>query len=419
MSSLDVYYQRALVGRLYRGAHELEFEYASDWLRSDAAFAISLSLPLGPGVRPGVFFSNLLPEGPSREVITRRLRIAYEDDFALLEAIGGECAGALTLLPPGTTPAETEARAEELPLSELERIATNGSYADARGPSPGARLSLAGAQGKLPVVVDDARFYLPLGNTPSTHLLKFENPGFRYLPENEVLTSALLRELGLPCVTMALHHFGGGKRKHSACCVTRYDRVRGGAGTTRLHQEDLCQALGLSSHDKYEADRGPSFARLYACVRRSSAEPFVDGRALIDWWMLCWLCGNSDAHAKNLALVYREEPRKRTLRLAPFYDLVCTRAYPKLDRRLATSIGGEFDPGQVGEAQLSAAASDLGVRAAFLVERACDLAGKVPEAVDHVVAAERERYGVCPVYDLVARVVRTGARRALTLLEGT
>jgi serine/threonine-protein kinase HipA len=412
-ASLDVYYQGELVGQLWRGAHELEFEYAALWRNSPVAFPISVSLPLAPGARSGVFFGNLLPEGPTREIVTRRLRIAYDDDFALLEAIGGECAGALTLLPSGVNPERTEARVEELSLSELERLATSGAYADQS--SRRSRLSLAGAQGKLPVVLDDGRFYLPLGNTPSTHLVKFQNPTFRYLPENEVLTTALFRALGLPSVTTTLHRFGSGSRKGSACCVTRYDRVRGALGTTRLHQEDLCQALGLSSHDKYEAARGPSFARLFACVQENSDEPFLDSRALIDWWLSCWLCGNSDAHAKNLALLHHVEPH--TLRLAPFYDLVCTRAYPRLDRRLATSIGGQCDPGQIGKAELLDAAKALGVRGSFLLGRAKELARNVSGAVDRVVAAQRELHGASPVYDLVARVVKTQARRAPTLLD--
>jgi serine/threonine-protein kinase HipA len=416
MPTLDVYYRDALVGVLRGGVHQLEFEYAVQWLDLHDAFPISVALPLSLGPRPGDFFSNLLPEGPFREVITRRLRIAYDDDFALLEAIGGECAGALNVLPAGVRPDEPEARAEEMSLSDLERLASSGAYTADRGTARGPRLSLAGAQGKLPVVLDDGRFYLPLGNTPSTHLVKFQNPTFRHLPENEVLTTALLRELGVPCATTVLYAFGTGKRQQSACCVTRYDRVRSAEGTTRLHQEDLCQALGLSSHDKYEVERGPSFPRLYDCVQRTSSEPFVDTRALIDWWLLCWLCGNSDAHAKNLALLYHERPRDRALRLAPFYDLVCTRAYPGLDRRLATSIGGEFDPGQVGKSRLQAAAKELGVRGSFLVERAVELAHSIPDAIDRIVALARERNGPCAVYDLVSRVTKTQSRRALTLL---
>lgn len=408
---LDVYHGSERVGHLRRGAQALEFEYATSWLGSESAFAISVSLPLAAGVRPGVFFANLLPEGGFRDVITRRLRIAYDDDFALLEALGGECAGALTLLTPGTSPTDTEARGEEMSLSSLEALATSGDFAG--DPTRRQRLSLAGAQGKLPVVVEDGRFFLPLGNTPSTHLLKFRNANFRQLPENEAFTTRLMRELGLPCVTVVLHRFGG---RNSACCVTRYDRVRGERGTVRLHQEDLCQALGLSSHAKYEADQGPTFARSYECVRRHSSEPFVDTRALIDWWLACWLCGNSDGHAKNLALLTHDESGHRVLRLAPFYDLVCTRAYSKLDRRLATSIGGEFDPGQVGRGQLFGAARQLGVRGSFLLERARELAASVPEAVDRVVAWQRD-HGSSGIEGAIVRVARTQARRALTLLE--
>lgn len=420
MARLDVYYESALVGHVRRGAIGLEFEYAREWLNSETAFPISVSLPLGAGAHSSSFFSNLLPEGPFREVITRRLRIPYQDDFALLECIGGECAGALSLLSQDTAPEQPEARVEELSLADLEDLVLSGAYADLSKTSRSARLSLAGAQGKLPVVREDDRFFLPLGNTPSTHLLKFENAAFRHLPHNEVMTTGLFSELGLKCVTATLHRFGTGSRLKRVCCVTRYDRLRDANGTVRLHQEDLCQALGLTSHEKYEADGGPSFARMYRCVQQHSKEPFVDARALIDWWLLCWLCGNSDAHAKNLALLYHEgSGGSRAPRLAPFYDLVCTRAYDQLDYRLATRLGGETEPGQAGRKHLLAAAAELGVRGAFLVERTRELARKVPGAVERVVARQRELYGPSPAHERVAKVAKTQARRALTLIDGT
>jgi serine/threonine-protein kinase HipA len=420
MARLEVYHERSLVGRLHQAIHSLEFEYASEWLNSADAFGISVSLPLGPGVRPGLFFANLLPEGAFREMLTRRLRIAYDDDFALLAALGGECAGALVLVPEGGAPDQPEARAEEMSLAELDRVAQSGAFADAETTRGRARLSLAGAQGKLPVVLEGERSFLPLGNTPSTHLLKFENAHFRHLPENEVFMTQLFRELGVAPVTVALRRHGSGRQRRSICCVTRYDRVRGNeGGTLRLHQEDLCQALGISSHQKYEGDGGPTFAKVYACVQRQSAEPLVDAEGLLDWWILCWLCGNSDAHAKNLAFLYHNSGgRRRSPRLAPFYDLVCTRAYDGLDRRLATSIGGQSDPGQVHEANLRKAAADVGVGPAFLLRRVRDLVERVPEALARVAEAQRERHGSCGVYERITTVVRKQARRTRTLLAG-
>lgn len=79
------------------------FRYDDQWLEQ-SGFAISGTLPLGHNdftPEDGIahrFFANLLPEGGAREQIVRDLKIA-NTDFDLLRAIGGECAGALSVLP--------------------------------------------------------------------------------------------------------------------------------------------------------------------------------------------------------------------------------------------------------------------------------------------------------------------------------
>ena len=419
MATLRVFYDDQVVGQLSDRAPSLEFEYDEGWLSSGIGFPISVSLPLRRGKRPGQFFSNLLPEGSARETITNRLRIAYDDDFALLTALGGECAGALTLLPPDQAPDAVDSRAQELPLRELELLARSGDYA-AKENAERTRLSLAGAQDKLPVIVDRGRFYLPLGNTPSTHLLKFENPRFWQLPANEAFTTQLFRELGLRTVTASLCRFDAWDQRRSACCVTRYDRPRDGRRTTRLHQEDMCQALGYTNREKYEDHGGPNFTQVYDCLRRESKEPLVDGRALLDWWLLCWLCGNADGHAKNLSFLYHPQPNAvpGRPRLAPFYDLVCTRAYPGLDRRLATRIGNENDPGQIATKHLHGAASALRVGARFLTDRARTLALALPDAAERVRQRQEELHGQQGIYDNIVRAIRKQARRSARLLAG-
>jgi serine/threonine-protein kinase HipA len=50
------------------------------------------------------FFSGLLPDEMIRQRLARYLGLSEKNSFALLEVIGGECAGALSLYPEGQIP---------------------------------------------------------------------------------------------------------------------------------------------------------------------------------------------------------------------------------------------------------------------------------------------------------------------------
>lgn len=415
--SLKVFWGSDLVGRVSQDAASgvLGFAYAEAWLRGPDAFPISLSLPLGPRAMRGgpahAFFANLLPEGPLRVLVARRLGISSDNDFSLLEAIGGECAGALAVVPEEAPPRPAGYRA--LRAEELAELAAPGGGALAGLMGSGTvRLSLAGAQDKLPVFQDaDGRLSVPLGGSPSSQILKVGNPAFRHLCANEVLCLDLARRLGLPVVPATLRRFGA----HHTCVVKRYDRERGpGGAVARLHQEDLCQALGIPPARKYEQEGGPTFARCFELVREQSADPLVDARSLLRWLAFNVVAGNADGHAKNLALL-RLAPGR--LVLAPFFDLVCTAAYPRLDRRLAMGVGGQRDPGQVGRRHWERLAAELGLKPRYVLQTVRELAGEAPSAAERAAGAFAGRYGGSPALQLVQRAVRKQAQRTLTLAE--
>src|SRR5262249_20310205 len=119
-------------------------------------------------------------------------------------------------------------------------------------------------------------------------------------------------------------------------CV-RYDRVRTAKGVDRLHQEDFCQATGRVSRAKYTATAGPALSELRVVLDRHSANALDDVRNLARWCVANLCVGNFDAHAKNLSLLTRADG---TMRLAPFYDVVCTAAYPRLDQSFALRMAG-------------------------------------------------------------------------------
>ena len=209
----------------------------------------------------------------------------------------------------------------------------------------GTRLSIAGAQNKLPVLWKDNRFFVPEADSfePTNAILKPASPRFPDLHKNELFCMKLARAVGLDVPDAALVSFGDSL----AYVVKRYDRVEVEGGIKRLHQEDFCQALGVSRVHKYEENRGPGFA---ACGQLLLRPEVFDSAGARDNLIRCvlfnYLIGNCDAHAKNFSLIY---DKNSGIRLAPFYDLVSTRAYPNLSPRFAMSIGKTWEYDEINK----------------------------------------------------------------------
>ena len=417
IDTLDVWYRGRdssvrLVGRLRRDdIGRIGFAYDARWCRD--GFAISCSLPLVEDEFPASvatahrFFANLLPEGDARDRIVRALRIP-NTDFDLLRAIGGECAGALAASTAGSPAvADSADRYRALGENELAELAARRGYArrDESGHWP--RLSLAGAQHKCPVLLRGDRYFLPANDAPSSHILKFEAADVRNVPAYETFTMALAKAMDLPVVEVEMCVAGG---RHFVR-IARFDRVVDEGGSIRrLHQEDFCQALGFGHERKYEADGGPSIADCVRLLRNTVTDPVIDIERLMNWQAFNWLAGNSDGHAKNLALLYRDVE----IRLAPFYDLVCTRAIARIDRRLAMAIGGESDPGQVNPSHWQALADECGIQWRFLQQRLQTMAERLSVKLAPVRAEFERRYGPWPALQRIEKVVVSQCRRVLS-----
>jgi serine/threonine-protein kinase HipA len=203
-----------------------------------------------------------------------------------------------------------------------------------------------------------------------------------------------------------------GKVRH--LLVRRYDRVVDGDGTIRrLHQEDLCQALGVAPARKYEEEGGPRFDQCFGLVDETSAEPALDTRALLRWFVFNLIVGNADGHAKNLSLLLGP---KRTLRLAPFYDLLSTAAYPKIATRLAMTVNAKSDPGQISGKDWRALAKSISV-GSFLEDAARELAEELPQKARQLSRELEAEYGRMTVTESIVAVVRRRARRTAQLLK--
>ena len=364
-----------------RSPEDWTFTYHREYIRAGAP-ALSVTMPLREDPWVGAvarnWFCNLLPEGAVRQAIVQRLRIPHGDDFALLAAIGGECAGAVSVRLPGAGQMDAD-DADDADDAETDLEAAlflqgdvggEGSWALAGTPM---RLSLAGAQDKLAVVAQaDGRLRLPHRGEPSTHVLKPDSRRFGGLRDAEALGLALARAVGLDAAAGRLVDVLG----RPALLVERYDRVRAPDGTLqRLHQEDFCQALGYPDGLKYEASGGPGLAACSALVRRLALGPAAV-QGLLDWVVFNVLIGNADAHAKNLSLLCDRQGRRR---LAPLYDLVPTVYLPEslVDRTPAMRIGQAARIDRVGVEDWVAFADAAGYRKPYVMGRVRSLADAI------------------------------------------
>lgn len=370
---LHLWYEGQDVGTLSISSDRkmLCFEYSKSWLSSPESFEISHQLPLERVVfedAAHAFFSNLLPEGKLRTMIAKRLGVSEENDHALLASFGEDCAGAFQISANSLGP--QRATSYPITLEELE-----ASFKKAANPPLDflirgkARLSLAGAQDKLAVTYSDGKLALPRGLTASTHILKFPSKELPFMIENEFETLSFAQNCGLPIMPFEILEKGNFK----VLLIERYDRATQNGKTSRVHQEDFCQALGVLPKEKYQDEGGPSFQSCFKLLESRSSNLPEDLEILINWLVFNVAVGNCDHHAKNISLIM-EEPHNWVL--SPAYDLLCTKVYPDLTTKQAMSIGGSFDGGNLSRRNWDILAREINYSSSALirlVEETCDL----------------------------------------------
>ena len=310
------------VGTLQEAAGLWRFHYAADWLKHPLSFALSPHLPLtaeplldGASKRPVQwYFDNLLPEEGQRILLAGDAKLDAADAFGLLIWYGAESAGSVTLLPLEAEPqlaealrplpdAALEARIRQLPKAPLTHEAIK-------------RMSLAGAQHKLAVVLQHDVMFEPAGATPSTHILKPDHPDEDYPHSviNEWFVMRLAKRLGLDVPNVHRRYVPS-----PVYLVDRFDRVQDEQGWQRRHVIDACQLMGLDRSFKYSQGSVETLAALASACR----SPAVARARLFGWLVFNVLIGNSDAHLKNLSFLVSHEG----VQLAPFYDLLSVATY--------------------------------------------------------------------------------------------
>jgi serine/threonine-protein kinase HipA len=408
---LNVFLHDQLAGTLLRkDSGNLQFRYDPAYVEADGQ-PLSLNLPLREEAFSHraclAFFGNLLPEEDVRSQLALTTGISASNDYRLLERFGGDVAGAVTLLPPKESPAGPQP--DELEILSPERLdeilvelPQRPLAADADGE---VRLSLAGAQSKLPVVEVEGGFALPHGSGwPTTHILKPEPERFPDLVANEFFCMRLAAAAGLQTAEVERAETLSGL---PYLIVTRYDRDLTQEPVRRLHQEDLCQALGKPYFEKYQAENGPGVVDAMTLIDDASMAPARDRPQL--WLALVFnvLIGNCDAHGKNYSLLYDS----RVPGLAPLYDLVSTAAYAELTSRMAMSIDGARHLEEVDQSAWLQLAGEIGFAPRFLEQRVKPFVDRMLEAmIDLMMAPEHSQ--------MIVRMIERGIwDRARPLLD--
>jgi serine/threonine-protein kinase HipA len=412
---LDVYLSEEHVGVLERrGPKRYRFKYSeSAAARYEVgAIVLSASLPVRKEeftpaqARP--FFDGLLPEGAVRSSLAQSLEVSEEDGFALLEALGADCAGAVAVLPKGETPRHGQGDIRPLGATELaqliEELPEHPLGIDGR--ATGVRLSLGGIQEKLVLVRSaNGEYGQPLDGAPSTCILKPEHGRYPEIVANEAFGLRLASSAGLDAARAEPLDIAG----RPCLYVERFDRTPIGEGRiARVHQEDMCQALGVVPVDKYEASGGPSIAAIVQLLRDTgSPRAAADILKVIDAVLLNFLIGNSDAHGKNLALLY--DPAFG-VRLAPLYDLVSTQVYEGSEPALAMKIGGVDDPERVDVGTWRRLGRDAGIGAQLpvLISQRTDRILSCADALRSTAKAEGWHR---PVVDRILALIKRRARQ--------
>ncbi len=383
--------QRKYVGNI-RGnsSRDAVFQYALDYISQSENVPISISLPLQKepfSVETTTnFFEGLLPEGFTRRCVAQWMHLEEQDYLSILAGLGKECLGAIQIYEDEQN--DPECAYKELTADQVKKLAQEGATQSAELVTK-SHLSLTGASGKVGLYYDKTheKWYQPIGEAPSTHIVKQSHIRLKKIVANEQLCLLTARILGISISDSFIVKTDSDNTEDVLFATQRYDRkiiasskqINGLPVPLRLHQEDFAQALGISSAEKYEKNNDSYLKKMVTLLRNYATNPMEDIQKLWDICVFNYLIGNTDNHIKNLSLLYGED--LKTICLAPAYDLVSTMVYENSSENMALSIDGLYNIYEINEKSFIEEASKIGIGKRLAGERMQQMVGKFEPAI--------------------------------------
>ena len=392
------------IGLVSEDNGRLSFTYDEAW-RSDAqAFPLSLSMPLDTGDQSPIhshskieaFLWGLLPDND--RILTawsRRFQVSSQSVFDLIANVGEDCAGAVQFVRPERLDAFlSDPRQSEVAwLSETDvALRLRALHADPsawRLEQDKGQFTLSGVLPKIALCRDAGKWGVPYGLLPTTHVLKPPASGWAGHSENEHFCLSLAKAAGLHVPDSSVLHIGN----EVAILLDRYDRITMPANAgqperwARIHQEDMCQSVGLHPAGRYEINGGPGVVRIAELIREHCANPEDDVLRFVDAIVYNWLIGGIERHSKNYSFLIGPGSK---VSLAPMYDpasVLHDRSVDPRNIKLAMQIGGEFSLRYIGMRNWQKLASEINIDEEYLVDRIRELADSL---FDHALQVEQD-----------------------------
>jgi serine/threonine-protein kinase HipA len=401
---LKVFFGKEFAGVLASTADQgVVFSYDDSYRTNKSNSALSISMPLSKKEYSQKeclpFFSGLLPEGDVKRRVSDFLHVSESSTLKLLQELGGECAGMISILPENKNCSVQKSYAfnnenyELLDDETLYGFIKNINVRPLLKAKKELRLSLAGAQEKLPLVYFDKKFYLPKSDAPSTHIVKPSGDGeLSTLSINEFVCMKLAQSCGLNVPNVELKTINN----TTFLLEERYDRIVNKKSIKRLHQEDFCQALGIMSDRKYQNDNGPDIAKIYSLIQKECTIPLLDTKEILKYVIFNFIIGNCDAHGKNYSLLYE----KGSSKLSPIYDAICTLVYPSLTKKMSMKIGKHYEILKVTKQDFVELATSINLKSSIVLKMLDETITNITNGFDKI----RNEKSLAPYQDFLDKL---------------
>jgi len=401
---LKVFFGKEFAGVLASTADQgVVFSYDDSYRTNKSNSALSISMPLSKKEYSQKeclpFFSGLLPEGDVKRRVSDFLHVSESSTLKLLQELGGECAGMISILPENKNCSVQKSYAfnnenyELLDDETLYGFIKNINVRPLLKAKKELRLSLAGAQEKLPLVYFDKKYYLPKSDAPSTHIVKPSGDGeLSTLSINEFVCMKLAQSCGLNVPNVELKTINN----TTFLLEERYDRIVNKKSIKRLHQEDFCQALGIMSDRKYQNDNGPDIAKIYSLIQKECTIPLLDTKEFLKYVIFNFIIGNCDAHGKNYSLLYE----KGSSKLSPIYDAICTLVYPSLTKKMSMKIGKHYEILKVTKQDFVELATSINLKSSIVLKMLDETITNITNGFDKI----RNEKSLVPYQDFLDKL---------------